>query len=346
MTLKQFIMNKLLKIAFVATALVALGASAQTKKIEAAGSYKSKTVEVGAFRKITVNGNIRVNYTPNDAKASIKFVAPQNIVDLVEIKVKDANLTIGYKDGYSVEMKNDSVVVDMSAPIVSEMALNGSGDIRMKGKVKTSNFTSALNGSGDMVFGDIDVEVLSVTLNGSGDVNIGNVKSSNCDMSLNGSGDVNAKSVAVAAFNLSLNGSGDMNVWKVTTTNSILSLNGSGDMKVDGCKCAALVANLNGSGDMDVDKIDATNLTADLKGSGSMALSGGAVAGVYNVRNSGTIDAAELIAGIVTAKVNGSGEILCNASKSLNSEVKGSGVVSYKGDARNVNGKGKLRKIK
>jgi hypothetical protein len=89
---------------------------------------------------------------------------------------------------------------------------------------------------------------------------------------------------------------------------------------------------LSGSGDMDVLDIRANSVSGQLDGSGDMTLSGSARNATLVLNRSGELSARKLDAENVTAHVNGSGEISCTATKTLETNIQGSGEISYKGN--------------
>ena len=63
-----------------------------------------------------------------------------------------------------------------------------------------------------------------------------------------------------------------------------------------------------------------------------MTLSGSARNATLVLNRSGELSARKLDAENVTAHVNGSGEIPCTATKTLETNIQGSGEISYKGN--------------
>lgn len=152
--------------------------------------------------------------------------------------------------------------------------------------------------------------------------------------SLQGSGDIDVKGqLRAKSVNLNLQGSGDLKVAGVTGSEISAMLQGSGDLKVGSTNITSTVtAKLSGSGDMDVLDIRANSVSGQLDGSGDMTLSGSACNATLVLNRSGELSARKLDAENVTAHVNGSGEISCTATKTLETNIQGSGEISYKGN--------------
>lgn len=89
---------------------------------------------------------------------------------------------------------------------------------------------------------------------------------------------------------------------------------------------------LQGSGDIYLGNLKAEELEVSLAGSGDMTLSGSTRDATLVLSRSGELNARKLDAENVTARVNGSGDITCVATKTLVTNIQGSGEVSYKGN--------------
>lgn len=159
-------------------------------------------------------------------EGEIQIIAEENAQDYVEVKSDGTTLTIKLKKNlYKVSRKGVKVMVPFTA--LTEVNLNGSGDVESKDNIKASNF--------------------EVNLVGSGDINI-TVEATNIDSSLRGSGDINL-SGNTTNLNVSMSGSGDFDSLKLTTINTDASLSGSGDISVNAQK--RINAVVNGSGDIE-----------------------------------------------------------------------------------------------
>lgn len=109
------------------------------------------------------------------------------------------------------------------------LQLNGSGDVKFRGKYQRVNATLA--GSGDLTFDGGNADSVELALLGSGDATIsGSAKSLSAKLA--GSGDVHAESMPADSVTLSLMGSGDAHVHASKSIN--VSAVGSGDATVSG----------------------------------------------------------------------------------------------------------------
>ena len=277
--------------------------------ITASGKYITKNIKVTRFDQIYLKGSPTIEYTQSPGASKVQIAGSDNLVDLVECRVEGSTLIVNMKSRTNISYgKEGRLKILVSSPMLKSASLQGSGDIHL---------------------GSLKVEGLDVSLTGSGDIVAENI-TCNSDFSalLKGSGDIDVKGQL-----LNLQGSGDLKVAGVTGSEISAMLQGSGDLKVGSTNITSTVtAKLSGSGDMDVLDIRANSVSGQLDGSGDMTLSGSARNATLVLNRSGELSARKLDAENVTAHVNGSGEISCTATKTLETNIQGSGEISYKGN--------------
>ena len=299
---------------------------AQTRRVKASGTYKTKEVKIKDFDKIKLLGSPTVIYTQSaNNKSTLKIYGSDNVIDLVDCTVTDGVLSISFKNRTSIEFgKQGRLKIMASSPMLKDVHLQGSGDVVLDSKLECDNLSLTLQGSGDITAGEVVcANDLAVTLQGSGDISIKNsVKAGN------------------AALNLI--GSGDIDIYNMTAKSAAATLQGSGDLKVKGGNVVGdVVISLLGAGDLNFAGIQGNNVRAELNGSGDLKVTGTVQQAVLMLRNSGDLDAKDLKAVDVDATVNGSGDISCYVSGTLKCDISGSGDVGYKGNPVNVHSTGR-----
>lgn len=220
------------------------------KHIKASGNYITKNIQVGNFSAIKVQGSEDVLYSQStDGKTSVKVYASDNIIDLLNIRVEDETLIIGYKKNVSIFGlgNEDKVKVIVSNPTLNGLKIQGSGDILLKTDVKSSKLDITVQGSGNIEGSGIYCNEISTTVQGSGDVKLNNIKSENVDATVQGSGDV-ALSGESKIVSLKTQGSGDINAANLKGQDVSATTQGSGDIT---CYATGnLKGRINGSGDI------------------------------------------------------------------------------------------------
>lgn len=116
-----------------------------------------------------------------------------------------------------------------------------------------------------------------------------------------------------------------------------LTMSGSGNVKAENALTGSKMnIGISGSGDFTLNNIKFSNIEFHISGSGNINVSGESETVDFHVSGSGDIKAGNLKAQSVACQVSGSGNINCNASKSLNALVSGSGDIRYKGKPESV----------
>lgn len=239
-------------------------------KVVGSSNYVTKDIKVSNFKKISVTGSPTVIFTQKSGRPDVEVYTSDNIVDLLEIKVKDNTLYIGFKKDVSVSYKK--LEVRVSAETLNGISVAGSGDIILKNGLQISdNLTLKVAGSGDIKGSSIKCNDLTASVAGSGDINADNINCNNLKVSVAGSGDLVLKNVTALDTHASVAGSGTATLQGSTDTASY-SVAGSGDLLASDHQAKRVSASVAGSGDI---KCYATEfLKARTSGSGSIGYKG------------------------------------------------------------------------
>jgi hypothetical protein len=122
-----------------------------------------------------------------------------------------------------------SLKIVVTAPKVSKVNINGSGDVTIK-DYKQPALAVSIDGSGD-VDGSGATDQLTVEVRGSGDVDLRSLPAKTATLTIAGSGDINADASDAAVIKVS--GSGDVTLSR-TPTKLEQDVAGSGDVSVRG----------------------------------------------------------------------------------------------------------------
>lgn len=96
----------------------------------ASNKYVTKDIKVDNFKKISVAGSPDVTFTQKSGRPEVEVYTSDNIVDLLDIKVKDNTLYIGFKKDVNVSYKK--LEVRVSAETLNGISVAGSGDVFLK----------------------------------------------------------------------------------------------------------------------------------------------------------------------------------------------------------------------
>ena len=234
-----------------------------SKTVKASKNYVTKDIKVDNFTKLSVAGSPDVTYTQKSGKPTVEVYTSDNIVDLLDIHVKDNTLYIGFKKNVSVSY--NKLEVRVSAEKLNGIAVAGSGDVELKNGLKTDNLKIAVTGSGDISGNSISCTDLDISIAGSGDINSSDITCNDLQVSVAGSGDMKLNNVTANFTRASVAGSG-------STQEAEYSVAGSGDLLASDFVAKKASASVAGSGDI---KCHATDfLKVRTSGSGSVGYKG------------------------------------------------------------------------
>ena len=164
-----------------------------SKTVKASKNYVTKDIKVDNFTKLSVAGSPDVTYTQKSGKPTVEVYTSDNIVDLLDIRVKDNTLYIGFKKNVSVSY--NKLEVRVSAEKLNGIAVAGSGDVELKNGLKTDDIKISVAGSGDISGNNISCTDLDISIAGSGDINSSNITCNDLQVSVAGSGDMKLNNV-------------------------------------------------------------------------------------------------------------------------------------------------------
>ena len=219
-----------------------------SKTVKASKNYVTKDIKVDNFTKLSVAGSPDVTYTQKSGKPTVEVYTSDNIVDLLDIRVKDNTLYIGFKKNVSVSY--NKLEVRVSAEKLNGIAVAGSGDVELKNGLKTDDIKISVAGSGDISGNNISCTDLDISIAGSGDYTL----------SLHD---------ALPIFQVSVAGSGDMKLNNVTANFTRASVAGSGTAILSGSTQEAEYS-VAGSGDLFASDFVAKKASASVAGSGDI----------------------------------------------------------------------------
>ncbi len=197
------------------------------------GTAAEKTFEVGEFNSVSLVGSLDVIFAQSDEDHSVVLHTDENLIDDYRIEVKGDVLVISTKPGVSVSPKALSYV-SVSAPMLREASITGSGDLVFKGDLRVDGpLGFSVTGSGDIDAGAVACKQFAVKVSGSGDIDAGPVTAEDMSLTISGSGDIAMELSGAGDVSAKISGSGD-----ITLLGSARSLNsrvsGSGDIHSNG----------------------------------------------------------------------------------------------------------------
>ncbi len=218
------------------------------KVVEASDNYVTKEIRLKDFDEICVTGSVNVSYTQRSGKPKVEIYTSDNVVDLLDIYVKNGRLNVGFKK--DVNVKYNKLAVRVSSDDLSKVKVVGSGDFKFVNGLKT--------------------DVLSISVAGSGDVKGEDILcSQHLSMSVAGSGDIKGRNFSAESLEVSVAGSGDLILEDVKATKTEARVAGSGTVRMNG-RTQDAEYSVAGAGDLFADDFEAQNVEASVAGAGDI----------------------------------------------------------------------------
>lgn len=240
------------------------------KEVKASKNYVTKQIKVSDFDQIAVSGSLDVTYTQQSGKPKVEIYTSDNIVDLLDIYVKNGKLNLGFKK--NVKVSYNKLEIRVTSEDLNAVNVAGSGDFKFTNGLKTDQLKMNVAGSGDITASNIQCsQVFTANVAGSGDIECKQLKAADMDISVAGSGDLKIENALVTSVNASVAGSGTVKI-SGSADKANYSVAGSGDLYASDFKVQDISASVAGSGDIKCYAVE--HLKARVSGSGTIGYKG------------------------------------------------------------------------
>ena len=240
------------------------------KEVKASKNYVTKQIKVSDFNQIAVSGSLDVTYTQQSGKPKVEIYTSDNIVDLLDIYVKNGKLNLGFKK--NVKVSYNKLEIRVTSEDLNAVNVAGSGDFKFTNGLKTDQLKMNVAGSGDITASNIQCsQEFTANVAGSGDIECKQLKAADMDISVAGSGDLKIENAQVTSANASVAGSGTVKI-SGSADKANYSVAGSGDLYANDFKVQNISASVAGSGDIKCHAVE--HLKARVSGSGTIGYKG------------------------------------------------------------------------
>lgn len=210
--------------------------------VKGIGNVVSEERQIQGFSGINFQISATLNFV-QDSNYKVVINAQKNIIDVMDIGLSGNQLNIKYKP-FTIVRNHKPIVIEIHAPNLDNVMLNGSGnlnirELRTNGSLKlsingsgyisgsrlyTDNLIADVNGSGEIVINDGQVDYEEITINGSGKMDAINLTANQTLVNISGSGKASVQ--AKNKLTITINGSGQVNYRGNPTVTT--KINGSG----------------------------------------------------------------------------------------------------------------------
>ena len=240
------------------------------KEVKASKNYVTKQIKVSDFDQIAVSGSLDVTYTQQSGKPKVEIYTSDNIVDLLDIYVKNGKLNLGFKK--NVKVSYNKLEIRVTSEDLNTVNVAGSGDFKFTNGLKTDQLKMNVAGSGDITASNIQCsQEFTANVAGSGEIECKQLKADDIDISVPGSGALKIENALVTSANASVAGSGTVKI-SGNADKANYSVAGSGDLYANDFKVQNISASVAGSGDIKCHAVE--HLKARVSGSGTIGYKG------------------------------------------------------------------------
>lgn len=218
-------MNKYtLALTLVLISLLSLNLNAQ--RVRGNGNVVSQDRNVGAFDKVHTHGSFDLTITDAE-NHKVTVQAEENLQEIIIVETDGNTLKIRHKKGVNFN-STKRIIIHISAPALSGVALSGSGNINSTNQLNGSDkFNVSSSGSGNIQL-EVETSDMKTSISGSGNISLkGSTKQ--LDGQISGSGNIRAKNLQSENTSIRISGSGSAEV--VATQKLDSRIAGSGDVK-------------------------------------------------------------------------------------------------------------------
>ena len=194
------------------------------ESIRGSGRTLTETRSVAPFTGVRQEGSANVNITYG-TQQTVEITGYENLLPIYETNVQNETLVLKFRnDQYNV--RNNNITVNITMPALSNIALNGSGEYRIK-NFTGSNISAEINGSGEVYAENCVYDKTVFRVNGSGHIKAAQIESKESDVEINGSGNIDI--TCSEKLKAIIHGSGQVNYWG--TPSVTVDISGSGSVR-------------------------------------------------------------------------------------------------------------------
>jgi hypothetical protein len=165
-------------------------------------------------------------------KESLRLEGSSDIISQIETKVDNGTLKIRNKKKVNMKSWNigEKVNIYIEARTLHGITLSGSGDIEVRGSVKSTELTNTISGSGS-ISQSMDVENYVAIISGSGKI-YAKGKADNAKITIAGSGNFEGERFQTTNSSAKVSGSGNITISADKNLEALMS--GSGNIRYSG----------------------------------------------------------------------------------------------------------------
>lgn len=228
--MKKYLLLSLAAVLMLTTACVDIRLGKGGKKLKASENIVRNEYKMEPFTKLELDVVAKVKFVQGEADDyRVVLQAPDNYVDLFEMKVDDGKLKIVFgKHNLSIESKNVGMMI--YAPTLQELDLEGVAEVRID-SLTTETLKVDNDGVGNLKLKGLNVQQLDVESDGVGNITLSGT-ADRVKLVCSGVGNINAEELKAASVNAELSGVGNVSCYASERLKG--DVNGIGSLRYGG----------------------------------------------------------------------------------------------------------------
>lgn len=203
--------------------LILLVFSCKEKPVKGDGNVIKHEIDIDIYNEIKVTGAIDVIYEAKpDEAAFLEIEADDNIIPLIDIKVKGRTLHIQARES----INPSRFIIYTNSPNLKYIETKGASRISLKGAIAGDKFKIDLKGIGDVTAENLVFEKAEFKLSGSANMTLGG-QIHKAKFEIAGNGNIQASEMAVNEAECKIKGNGDVSLHAVEKLSIEISGNGN-----------------------------------------------------------------------------------------------------------------------
>lgn len=182
--------------------------SCKGKAVQGDGNVISHEIPIEIYSEIKVEGAIDIVYNAKpDEAAYLRIEADDNIIPLIDVKVKGRSLTVKARES----INPSRFIIYTNSPSLKYIESKGASNIKLQGAIAGDELKIEMKGTGNFTADNLVYDKAEFQLKGAGNMDIaGQIHKVKIEIS--GTGDVKAAGLAVNEMEANIKGSGNIEV--------------------------------------------------------------------------------------------------------------------------------------
>lgn len=240
------------------------------ESITGSGNAATETREIADVSEITLDGVGDLTISIGEAPA-LSITADDNLLEYLQSNVSGRRLTLDVRNGVSLNVRT-AIRYDLTVTALSDIQLEGLGNITIQDAVDASTLTINIDGGGNITTANLNAGQLTLQLDGLGNMTTEAIQVNTLNITTGGSGNVRIANLQSNDITAQIEGLGGITIGEGRTNQQQVTISGSGGYSAGDFVSQNATVTIEGIGNALVNVVD--NLNANIDGMGNIRYRG------------------------------------------------------------------------